>query len=49
VRMEQPFSTSKQLQVQSPNSRGIVAERVEDILPDSEMDSALQRAHRAST
>jgi hypothetical protein len=28
---------------------GIVEERVEDILPDSETDSALQKAHRAST
>jgi hypothetical protein len=28
---------------------GTVAERVEDILPDNETDSALQRAHTAST
>jgi hypothetical protein len=28
---------------------GTVVERVEDILPDSETDSALQKAHRAST
>jgi hypothetical protein len=47
--MEQPFSTSEQLQVQSPTSREIVVERVEDILSDSETDNALQKAHRAST
>jgi hypothetical protein len=28
---------------------GTIAERVEDILPDSETNSALQKAHRAST
>jgi hypothetical protein len=47
--MEQPFSASEQLQVQNPSSRGIVAERVEDILSDNETNSALQKAHRAST
>jgi hypothetical protein len=49
VRMEQPFSALEKLQVQSPTSRGTIAERVEDILSDSEIDSSLQKAHRAST
>jgi hypothetical protein len=47
--MERPFSTLEKLQVQSPTYRGTVAERVEEILPDIETDSALQKAHKDST
>jgi hypothetical protein len=32
-----------------PVLEGIVVERVEDILSDSETDSALQKSHRANT
>jgi len=35
--------------VQSPSPKGTFAKRVEDILSNSEIDSALQKAHRAST
>jgi hypothetical protein len=35
--------------VESQIPEGTVAERVEDILPDSEIDNALQKAHKAST
>jgi hypothetical protein len=51
VRMEQSFSVSEKAvaSAESQFQKEQVAERVEDILSDSETDSALQKAHRANT